>query len=837
MPRQIMQIPRFVTPSSELDLRSWKAQNGDGESLAPAGSHDPLIWKTGGFPFDGYHLVTTTESSNLAIDWRVSLLNLAINAMMIVGLLVLALRQSEPLWHEIRRTLSNTNLRQRGLFGFTTALVLTLMLLWGWQGFAQRDVWLRDPAVRSTTSLSPKVERYVPRAVAKLWKHPLAIQLTQNALLTREPHGSWKSWQPASIQFLSDTTQIHHSELTRLANQFPLVHTVSGSLTSIRPAQWLRPDRIRTLKVQGPTNTAHQALNCSMLSNLRDLTSLRCDWDTLAKHGFPASLESLECEVPSTQPVEVADLPLLQRLRIVLRARSSIRPTDCLAIHARHLPRLQRIYLPADIDLDLELTELPLLSDMLAVDSFPERRPSRFGHNRGGPARFFGPYRGIDDFGFRGRGPNPRGRGDAGEASTRPIVGSVVRVRSIRAADVPRLTTITAQVSDRSSIDLAQATHLRELHLATHWKPGSRGRRPTAVWLADLGGIESLRTITLQGFHLWDADFSSLTSLPSLASLDLTDSMGPSRSLECFSGMRRMRHLIAPDFDLEQATVERLVGANRNWERLILNWNELTSLELANLPRLVSIVPAGPIECENVVLRNLPRLADTLTLARGTVSPSEPGHTESHVILDQLDQLTRLKIQHHSLTNTTLRSLTKLREVTIHDGGDVTPAIWDSLRKLDDLNRLRLDSCHLSPVYCFDHDWRGLRELDLAGCGVTDSQLLASPGLTQLQRLILDHTGIGPDSLIALKHMRRLQLLSVSDTRLGHHELKALEELPMLVAIVADHIKLFPEALRDKQVTQASIRQLAGERDDLRLDAPQTRVARPIFGRGPRRGA
>lgn len=841
-PRHIMLLPHNVTPSSDLDFRGWKAQSRNMESHQEAASSDQLAWnmvawKTGGFPFDSYHQALTNDSSHLAIDWNISVLNVAINAIVVVALLLLALRQSRSLWHQFWQPLSKTTFRQRSIFGVTSTLVLTTIFWWGWQGFAQRQTWLHNPSVRCTSSLPREIEELLPVSLAELWTHPLAIKLTSKSELTDGSGDRWNDWQPKSIQFLWDTTRTDHDDLTRLANRFPLVHSIAGPTTSVRPDRLRWPDRIRTLKITRSDTGPQHRLDCSGLKNLQAFSSVRVGWDTFASQGFPSGLVSLHCELPSTDAIEIECLPALEELRLVVDSKVATRPTDAFAITAADLPSLKRLLLPTNVDLDLALTNLPNLAELVAVDSSLKLVASRIARGRGGPPRGGRPPGGLRDFGFHGPldPPRPRMRTPTARLN-RSIDRHVLRLNSIRVANAPRLASLTAKVGDRAQIDLGRAENLHELHLTTHWQPGTRGKQPTATWLANLGTIKSLRRVTLQGFNLRHADFSGLASLPLLTSLDLADSEGHANSLERFSDLRFMRQLVAPKFDLQESTVQHLTTSNRNWERLILNWNQLNRMEITDLPRLTSVVSPMTIQCETVILRNLPRLNDTLKLSRRRRTRQASEHSDSQVVLDHLSSLPRLVMQDHSLANTTLRRLPKLAEVTIFNGGNVTPASWDSLKHLHVLNRLSLDSCQLAPVYVFDHDWSSLRELELAKCGITDSQLVASTGLTKLRRLILDQTDVGPDSVMALRHMHQLQLLSVSDTGLGKRELEALDELPMLVAIVADHIELFPESLRDKRVTQARIRETLDVRDNLRLGEQRPNFPRPSSGRRERRG-
>lgn len=228
--------------------------------------------------------------------------------------------------------------------------------------------------------------------------------------------------------------------------------------------------------------------------------------------------------------------------------------------------------------------------------------------------------------------------------------------------------------------------------------------------------------------------------------------------------------------------------------RQLAPWEQLTSLELFNLP---AVGDAG--------FEHLPDLTNVEELWLSKLSISDAGFKQ----INRMPRLRKLWLYQLPISDSGLSAIAELTELeflSLHNLPNLTDDGLKSISRLTRLNELEITNCNLSDaalVHLKSLDrlerlkLRGVRQITGAGfreleplgalrfletrnTALTDDGLETIARLTRLKWLQIDGTQITDDGFAHVARLKDLEFLSFTDTAVTNAGLKHLKALPRL---------------------------------------------------------
>ena len=353
-------------------------------------------------------------------------------------------------------------------------------------------------------------------------------------------------------------------------------------------------------------------------------------------------------------------------------------------------------------------------------------------------------------------------------------LASIGKIRSLKKLDLQM-----AEITDAGLAHLASLDKLEEL-----WLMGCVGIHGPGY--ANLAPVQSLRTLKI--YMPVDAEgFRASATLTQLTKLELW----PDAS-------------VAESPDQEPAGVEALKGlANLRSLEVTTNRGDQPTLEFCDA---VLQVAAQMPELRSLRVLNLD--TDAGSLAGLTGCP-------------QLEELFLGQITLNDPVLATFDDLKNLKKLRLMSNGEVAPAIWEKLGRLQPLvglwaNHSGVDDSGLSQLAGLT----GLEGLNLSGSKITGTGLRSLTNFKQLKTLTLSESPLDDEGGALLRNFPAIEFLDLSKTKITDRSLDAIAALPNLRTLTLDGTQVTADGLMKlrelQQLSRISVRGIKPSFDEMK---------------------
>ncbi|MFG0286756.1 MAG: leucine-rich repeat domain-containing protein, partial [Rhodopirellula sp. JB044] len=821
--------PRSTIGAAEFDYQRATHQGGrQGGNRSLLGIQEG--WSVGGFPVDSYHVVKKGRNTRVAFNGIAMTVNLLANAILFAGGLFFTYVESPK--ETILTTLRpRDQMRSRVLIGLSAALgILVPIAVYHFRTCERlnRDAYqAREAGV--IRSINHPFMSQMPTWFQSAWTHIHRLEVyaaVQNSTQTR----SWsRTQQLGPIDFsaypalqtvgivgpLEDTDfsevaerPLLHSltfyrvksveSVQKIIREAPLLDTLEIHMARRRsnrgPDAWDSLDDIEFYgrgwdyempdeqdlhdHSPGSDDDSEDTFDAEFVQGEFDLGHLH-DLRVLQLGHVPESAIDL-AQVIKTSPYlqeldwkiagemedsfVISGMPILKTISLS-STRVRTEPTRMVL---EDLPNLCSVYLPRSQEFDLTLSDLPLLTGFEARAFFS-----------------------MDD--------------DDG-------IDSMPFVHSLTIKNAPSLLSVDIATTELHRWQIDNCVSMRRLSVSKEqpsisWeemrggtydpsddKPTVKSLAPLWDWLSQRQGVNSLRLVNL---NIRGVDFSRFQNLPYLKSVWLDGCNASIKQLEAVAKMPSMRELHAPNIQLSDKAIQRLLAANSQWETLKVDWSNLRKIEIRNQPLLRSATGNRELIADSIQLENLPRLRDHLFTRTGIHQLS----------LTNVGQLQGLFITGRIPRTANISGISALEHFCIATS-DFRPEYLEVLKKCEDLQTLCLPNC-VVPESLFEQfpKWDKLSTVDLKLLRIkkengeivplSDEHVVSLAKIKKLSRINLDRTTISGRSIQLLAKCEDLQAISVRGCRLRSGDLDPLAGSRVLTELNVTARMKVPEQIQD----------------------------------------
>ncbi|EMI56952.1 leucine-rich repeat domain-containing protein [Rhodopirellula sallentina] len=821
--------PRSTIGAAEFDYQRATHQGGRHSSNRSLLSIQEG-WSVGGFPVDSYHIVKKGRNTRVAFNGVAMTVNLLANAILFVGGIFFTYVESprETIFTTLR---PRDQKRSRVLIGLavTTGLLVPIAT----QHFRTCDRLNREAYQAREAGVIRSVNHpfmsQMPTWFQSAWTHIHRLEVYA-AVQNSTAKQSWSRGQQLNpidfsaypaLQTVGLIGPLDDTDFSEIAKR-PLLHSLTFyRVKNIESAQKIIREAplLDTLEIHMARRRSHRGPD--EWDSYDDMEFYGRGWDYQMPDGRDWHDDSTETEGDSDETFDAAfakgefDLTHLHDLRVLklghvpesaidlaqiietspnlqefdwqiagemedsfiisgmpilktLSLSSTRVRTEPTRVVLEDLPNLHSVYLPRTQEFDLTLSDLPLLT------SFEARA-------------FFS----MDD--------------DDG-------IDSMPFVHALTIKNAPSLLSVDITTSELLRWEIDNCVSMRRLSVSKEQPPISweemregsydpsddtptvKSLAPLWDWLSQRQGVNSLRLVNL---NIRGVDFSRFQNLPYLKSVWLDGCNATIKQLEAVAKLPSMRELHAPNFQLSEKAIQRLLAANSQWETLKVDWSSLRNIEIRNQPLLRSAMGNRELVANSIQLENLPRLRDHLFTRTGI----------HQLNLANVGQLQGIFISGRIPKTADISGVSALEHFCVAIS-EFKPEHLETLKKCENLQTLCLPNC-VVPESLFEQfpKWKKLSTVDLKLLRIqkengdivplSDEHVVSLAKIKNLSRVNLDRTAISGRSIQLLARCEDLQAISVRGCRLRPGDLDPLAESRVLTELNVTARMKVPEQIQD----------------------------------------
>lgn len=352
------------------------------------------------------------------------------------------------------------------------------------------------------------------------------------------------------------------------------------------------------------------------------------------------------------------------------------------------------------------------------------------------------------------------------------------------------------EVTDLDLAELREIATLKSLNLAKTNINGSG--------LSYLSGLTQLRELNLSKTRVTAPAFVYLKPMRQLEKLELPDTPATEQELQPLVGMPNLT--VAP----RPVSIDEEV-----WFTVAKTWPNLSTISVSSNQHLEEVAKNGNLRdvrvegrISNAGLFFLKPLKELRHLTLDSPFLSDPGM----INVNGLHELTKLHIPFAPIGDAGMNQIKgafKLAELSIYEGYLLTDRAAADLRDLPSMAELTVrDTKFTDKGFEMLCELKDLEQLDLRGASkLTDAIWNHVKKLEELRELNLNGSQVSGKGIDAISELKRLRLLNVANTQFNDEALTYLRRLPGLMEL----------SLVNTKVTRAAVMELRAARPNLKI--------------------
>ncbi len=484
-----------------------------------------------------------------------------------------------------------------------------------------------------------------------------------------------------------------------------------------------------------------------------NLTNTKLQLSQIGKPSWSKTAETLSLSRPKqgfTDALEIEAWPELRNLRVYRQTRIS--NPSVLKVRLANLPALSLVSLDRNQQHDLELENLPLLSD--------------FDEGLGYLQTIL--------------------------ASDTKIPGNMWLAR-FKATNTPSLKKFGCYARDLDELSLQAMSKLRSLDLGSYQVSVTNGihtddapLKNSNAWIAQLGNRVGPSTLNLMGLPLRETDLSPLKNNSGIRHLNLIETGISFKQVQQLAGMKQLESLFIRDCEVEQESLAWILNEFPNLDELVINGESLATVDLSEHEHLRKLRITKLVKPQRVSLVDVPLLKTELHLDQ----------CPQQLEISNAKSMTGLSVNAPWPKHGKLKGVRDLDWFAV-GGRNVTDELIDEVlvcKKLDQLT-LAYTSVSTSRLKQIGQ-LKTLSTLSVPGNNIDPSVIAAWTELKSLWDVNLDDNEISTGTLVWLGNIKSLRRLSLNRTQLKNQAPEKLGNLTQLSELQLAGVKFDKNQIR-----------------------------------------